>query len=234
MELDRSEIKPSQNGHKTNGTNGHSVAEHAHVHDLAIPKADFMSAERLTEIEDHVYHILEQIGEDPERDGLLRTPRRVAKAYAELLEGYAQDVQTVLNGALFEVEYDEGEMVIVADIPYQSMCEHHMLPFTGKAHVAYIPRDRVVGLSKIPRIVDMFSKRLQVQERLTNEIAETLQEALDPLGVMIVMSGEHTCGSLRGVKKHGVHMITKAVRGAFREDSNLRAEFYELIKHSAK
>jgi GTP cyclohydrolase I len=180
-------------------------------------------------IEDAVRSILVNVGEDPHRDGLLKTPHRVAKMYGELLEGYHQDVETVINGAMFDVAYGEGEMVVVAGTEYNSMCEHHMLPFVGKVHVAYIPRDKVVGLSKIPRIVDMFARRLQVQERLTNEIADALDEALAPLGVMVVVEGQHSCAALRGVKKHGVNMVTTAKRGAFKEDRELRDEFYRLI-----
>jgi GTP cyclohydrolase I len=179
-------------------------------------------------IEHAVRDILINLGEDPDREGLQRTPHRVARAYFELLEGYHKDVETVVNGALFDVEYGEGEMVVVADIEYNSMCEHHMLPFVGKAHVAYIPSGKVIGLSKIPRIVDMFARRLQVQERLTNEVADALEEALDPQGVMVVFEGTHSCAALRGVKKHGVNMVTVAKRGAFRTNPDLRDEFYKL------
>ncbi len=180
-------------------------------------------------IEEAVRTILLHVGEDPQRDGLLRTPHRVAKMYGELLDGYHQDPETIVNGALFEVDYDENEMVVVADIEYNSLCEHHMLPFVGKVHVAYIPRDRIVGLSKIPRLVDMFAHRLQVQERLTNQIADALVETLDPLGVMVVVEGQHMCGSLRGVKKHGVNMVTTAKRGEFRTSRELQDEFYRLM-----
>jgi GTP cyclohydrolase I len=180
-------------------------------------------------IEDSVYQILVSVGEDPDRDGLIKTPHRVAKMYSELLEGYEKDVETVINGAMFDVEYGEGEMVVVSDIEYNSMCEHHMLPFTGKAHVAYLPGEKVVGLSKIPRLVDMFAHRLQVQERLTNEIADALDKAINPQGVMVVVEGNHSCASLRGVKKHGVNMSTTAQRGTFREDRDIRDEFYRLI-----
>lgn len=179
-------------------------------------------------IMDAVRLILLNVGEDPSRDGLVRTPHRVAKMYGELLEGYSQDVETIINGAMFEVEYGEGEMVVVASIDYASMCEHHMLPFTGKVHVAYIPRAKVVGLSKIPRIVDMYARRLQVQERMTNEIADALDEHLDPVGVMVVVEGQHSCAALRGVKKHGVNMVTTAKRGEFRTNLALRDEFYRL------
>ena len=152
-------------------------------------------------VEDSVYQILLNVGENPERDGLVRTPHRVAKMYSELLQGYEQDVRTIINGAMFEVEYGEGEMVVVSDIEYSSMCEHHMLPFVGVAHVAYLPGEKVVGLSKIPRIVDMFSRRLQVQERLTNQIASAIQKYLDPLGVAVVIRAYHLCMMMRGVQK---------------------------------
>ena len=186
-------------------------------------------AERKHRLEAAVREILTLVGEDPDREGLVKTPHRVAKMYDELLEGYQQDLATVVNGAFFDVSYDRGEMVVVADIEYNSLCEHHMLPFVGKAHVAYIPRRSVIGLSKIPRIVDMFAHRLQVQERLTNEIADALVEALDPAGVMVVVEGQHMCASLRGVKKHGANMITTAKRGEFRTNRDLRDEFYRAI-----
>jgi GTP cyclohydrolase I len=182
-----------------------------------------------TAIEDNVHQILINVGENPDRDGLLRTPHRVAKMYSELLEGYGQDVQTIINGAMFEVEYGEGEMIVVSDIEYSSMCEHHMLPFVGVAHVGYLPGEKVVGLSKIPRIVDMYARRLQVQERLTNEVADALADSIEPSGVIVVVEGHHSCASLRGVKKHGVNMTTSAQRGAFRTDKDLRDEFYRLI-----
>lgn len=176
-----------------------------------------------------VRQILANVGEDPDRDGLKQTPNRVARMYSELLQGYHQDVKTVINGAMFDVEYGEDEMVVVGDIPYNSMCEHHMLPFVGKVHVGYIPGDKVVGLSKIPRIVDMFARRLQVQERLTNEIADALEQAINPKGVMVVVEGQHSCASLRGVRKHGINMTTTARRGEFRTDLKTRDEFYRLI-----
>lgn len=212
---------------KSNG-NGHLHAEE--YLDPSTPKhTDLVLVDTNTAIKEAVHEILCAVGEDPERDGLLRTPHRVAKMYGELLEGYTQDLETVVNGAMFDVEYGEGEMVVVADIEYSSMCEHHMLPFVGKAHIAYIPGDRVIGLSKIPRIVDMFSKRLQVQERLTNEIADALVQVLDPVGVMVVIEGQHSCASLRGVEKHGLNMVTTAQRGEFRTNPGLREEFYRLI-----
>ena len=182
-----------------------------------------------TGMREAVSQILACLGEDPTRDGLRDTPRRVAKMYGELLGGYFQDLDTIVNGARFDVEYGVGEMVMTSDIEYVSMCEHHMLPFTGKAHVAYIPKDRVIGLSKIPRIVDMFAHRLQVQERLTNEIADALEKAISPAAVMVVLEGQHSCAALRGVKKHGMNMTTTAQRGAFRDDRDLRVEFYRLL-----
>jgi GTP cyclohydrolase I len=180
-------------------------------------------------IESAVRDILLNVGEDPDRDGLLKTPARVARMFGEMLAGYSQDLETVVNGALFEVDYGEGEMVVVANIPYDSLCEHHMLPFTGRVHVAYIPRDKVVGLSKIPRIVDMFARRLQIQERLGNQVADAIEEALEPRGVMVLVEGQHSCAALRGVKKHGVNMVSTAVRGEFRTNSSLRDEFYRLV-----
>ena len=180
-------------------------------------------------MQEAVSQILASLGEDPSRDGLRDTPRRVAEMYGELLGGYEQDLETLVNGARFEVEYGTGEMVMASEIEYVSMCEHHMLPFTGKAHVAYIPKDRVIGLSKIPRIVDMYSRRLQVQERLTNEIADALEKAIAPAGVMVILEGQHSCAAFRGVKKHGMNMTTTAQRGAFRDDQALRGEFYRLL-----
>jgi GTP cyclohydrolase I len=208
----------------------HSNGNGRHPHtETAVEHPDFTLIDPRTAIEDAVRTILLSVGEDPERDGLIRTPARVARMYGELLRGYTQDIETILNGAMFEVEYGEGEMVVVSNIEYNSMCEHHMLPFVGKVHVAYIPRHKVVGLSKIPRIVDMFAHRLQVQERMTNEIADALVEALDPVGVMVVVEGQHSCAALRGVKKHGVNMVTTAKRGEFRTNRDLREEFYRLI-----
>jgi len=191
------------------------------------PRPAIMDPE--TAVQKAVWQILACVGEDPARDGLRDTPRRVAKMYAELLGGYEEDLASVVNGARFDVAYGSGEMVIASDIEYASMCEHHMLPFTGKAHVAYIPNGRVIGLSKIPRIVDMFAHRLQVQERLTNEIADALESAIAPQGVMVVLDGRHSCAGLRGVKKHGMNMTTTAQRGAFRDDRGQREEFYRLL-----
>ena len=172
--------------------------------------------------------VLSEVGEDPSREGLAGTPDRVARAYKFLTSGYGADLSTVINGALFSVDYNE--MVIVQDIDFYSVCEHHLLPFFGKCHVAYLPRDKVIGLSKIPRLVEMFSRRLQVQERLTNQIAETLSEVLDPLGVGVVMEGTHLCMLMRGVEKQNSFAVTSAMLGEFRNDARTRAEFLELLK----
>ncbi len=178
-------------------------------------------------IEAAVKTILEEIGEDPTRDGLQRTPLRVAKMFAELTAGYHVDPQALINEAIFDVDYDE--MVIVKDIHFYSICEHHLLPFYGHAHVAYIPRRKVIGLSKIPRVVEMFARRLQVQERLTVQIADFLDEALAPRGVAVVAQAVHMCSVMRGVRKENASMITSAMRGAFRTASKTRAEFLGLI-----
>ncbi len=183
----------------------------------------------LKKVEKNIESILIEIGEDPKRQGLLKTPERVAKAYEFLMQGYNQDIDEVLNGAIFDEKYDE--MVIVKDIDFYSMCEHHMIPFYGKVHVAYIPNGKIVGLSKIPRIVDVFARRLQVQERMTQQIADTLQKYLNPLGVAVVAEGYHMCMMMRGVEKQNSYSITSAVHGDFREDTSTRAEFLELISH---
>jgi GTP cyclohydrolase I len=180
-----------------------------------------------TAIEKAVATILREIGEDSQREGLQHTPARVARMYAELMAGYKVDPQALINGAVFQVDYDE--MVIVRDIDFYSLCEHHMLPFYGHAHVAYIPNGRVIGLSKIPRIVEMFARRLQVQERLTVEIADFLNTALEPRGVAVVARAVHMCAVMRGVRKENVSMITSAMRGVFRNSSKTRAEFLGLI-----
>ncbi len=174
-----------------------------------------------------VRHILEAVGEDPAREGLAQTPARVARMYDELLVGYTQDPMSVLNGALFEVQYDE--MVVVSDIEFYSLCEHHLLPFSGTAHVAYLPDKRVVGLSKIPRIVDVFARRLQVQERMTQQIADFLQAIIAPKGVAVVVDAVHLCVAMRGVRKANARMRTSALLGAFREDEKTRAEFFNHI-----
>ena len=174
--------------------------------------------------------ILETLGEDPSRQGLVKTPHRAAKAMEFLTSGYHQNVDDILNGAIFDEDYDE--MVIVKEIEFYSLCEHHILPFWGKCHVGYLPKNRIIGLSKIPRIVDMFSRRLQVQERLTREIAEALETALDPRGVAVVMEGQHLCMMARGVEKQAPKMTTNVMRGTFREDSSTRAEFLRCIQVS--
>lgn len=178
-------------------------------------------------VADAVTSILRAVGEDPEREGLLKTPARVARAYDELLIGYRVDPVELLNDALFDVTY--SEMVIVTDIDFYSLCEHHMLPFIGKAHVAYIPNKKVVGLSKIPRIVEVYARRLQIQERMTRQIAGLIDELLDPLGVAVVVDGLHMCMAMRGVKKANARMRTSALRGAFADNPKTRSEFMEHI-----
>ncbi len=180
-------------------------------------------------IEPLVSSMLKELGEDPGRDGLTNTPARVAKALRYFTEGYAKDPTKILNNAMFEVTYDE--MVIVKDIDFYSLCEHHMLPFFGRAHVAYIPNGHVVGLSKVPRMVEMIARRLQVQERLTVQIAETLEEVLHPKGIAVVVEAIHLCMMMRGVKQQNAFAITSSIRGEFEEDSKTRAEFMELIRH---
>jgi len=179
-------------------------------------------------MQDLIKQLLEALGEDPNREGLLNTPRRVEQAMAFLTSGYRADIDEVLNGALFTVDYNE--MVIVKDIDFYSLCEHHLLPFFGKCHIAYIPSTKVIGLSKIPRLVDVFSRRLQIQERLTNQIADTIREKLSPLGVAVVMEGTHLCMSMRGVEKQNSFAVTSAMLGAFRTNARTRMEFLELIK----
>jgi len=175
---------------------------------------------------------LQLLGEDPTRDGLVRTPLRVAQALFDLTSGYRQTPESVVNGALFDVQ--STEMVIVKDIDFYSLCEHHMLPFFGKCHVAYIPRRHVIGLSKIPRLVDVFARRLQIQERMTNQIAQTILEKINPLGVAVVCEGTHLCMSMRGVEKQNSFAVTSAMLGAFRDNSRTRMEFLELIKHKGE
>jgi GTP cyclohydrolase I len=179
-------------------------------------------------MQDLVRRLLEELGEDPNREGLLRTPRRVEKALRFLTSGYSANIDEVLNDALFTVDY--SEMVIVKDIDFYSLCEHHLLPFFGKCHIAYIPTNRVIGLSKIPRLVDVFSRRLQIQERLTNEIADTIREKIAPLGVAVVIEATHLCMSMRGVEKQNSFAVTSAMLGAFRSNARTRMEFLELIK----
>ena len=176
--------------------------------------------------------LLRAIGEDPQRSGLQRTPERVARMYAEVLDGYHQDPVALVNDAIFEENYDA--MIVVRDIEFFSLCEHHLLPFMGRAHVAYLPKGRVLGLSKIPRIVDMFSRRLQVQERMTRQIAEFIDETLHPMGVAVVVEGLHLCATMRGVKKRDARMTTSAMLGAFRTHLATREEFLSNIARGSE
>ena len=176
-----------------------------------------------------VKEILSILGEDLERDGLLRTPERVDQALKFLTSGYRTDVRKIINGALYEVKYDE--MVVVKDIEFFSLCEHHLLPFFGKIHVAYLPKSRVIGLSKIPRIVDVFARRLQIQERLTQEVAQTIQDAIDPVGVGVICEARHFCMMMRGVEKQHSGAMTSAMLGSFRKSKKTRDEFLALVNH---
>jgi len=175
-----------------------------------------------------IRQLLAALGEDPSREGLLDTPKRVEKALRFLTSGYTANVDTVLNNALFTVDYNE--MVIVRDIDFYSLCEHHLLPFFGRCHIAYIPNGKVIGLSKIPRLVEVFARRLQIQERMTNEIAETIREKIKPLGVAVVIEATHLCMAMRGVEKQNSFAITSAMLGGFRNDARTRMEFLELIR----
>jgi len=188
---------------------------------------DVPAQECTGDIECAVRAIIEAIGEDPNRQGLLRTPERVARAYQELTAGYHVDPVKLINDAIFDVTYDE--MVVVRDIEYFSLCEHHMLPFMGRAHVGYIPNGKVIGLSKIPRIVEMFSRRLQIQEQMTQQIAEFLNETLKPQGVAVVCEGVHMCATMRGVKKTNARMVTSAMLGLFKRNQSTRSEFLSNI-----
>jgi GTP cyclohydrolase IA len=181
------------------------------------------------ELEALVRRQLELLGEDPQRDGLRSTPLRVAKALEFLTKGYETNPKTVLNNALFDVRSDE--MVIVKDIDFYSMCEHHMLPFFGKVHIAYLPGKKVIGLSKLPRLVDVFARRLQVQERMTHDIARTIEELIRPRGVGVVIEAQHLCMLMRGVEKQNSYAITSAMLGGFRDDARTRAEFLDLIRY---
>src|SRR5215203_352471 len=172
--------------------------------------------------------LLAELGEDPAREGLLETPRRVEKALKFLTSGYTADVDSVLNNALFTVDYNE--MVIVKDIDFYSLCEHHLLPFFGRCHIAYIPQGKVIGLSKIPRLVDVFARRLQIRERMTSEIADTIREKIDPLGVAVVIEATHLCMAMRGVEKQNAFAVTSAMLGGFQHDARTRMEFLELIR----
>lgn len=194
------------------------------IFELDLPPVDRQQIEVATT------DILTAVGEDPRREGLLNTPKRVAKMYDELLSGYRTDPASLINNAIFDVEYDD--MVIVRDIEFSSLCEHHMLPFLGHAHVAYIPRGKVIGLSKIPRIVDMFARRLQVQERMTRQIANFINEVLDPHGVAVVVEGQHMCSVMRGVRKGDASMTTSTMLGTFRDKPEVRSEFMSHLERS--
>lgn len=198
------------------------------VSHLNIPPSDEKRSQ--LNIQASVYNILENIGEEPQREGLLRTPERVARMFNELTEGYHVNAEKMINGAIFDVDYDE--MVIVKDIDFYSMCEHHMLPFYGQAHVAYIPNGKVIGLSKIPRIVEMFARRLQIQEQMTSQIANFLQSTLNPQGVAVVVEGMHMCSMMRGVKKANARMKTSRMLGAFKEQATVRREFIDQVNAS--
>ena len=176
-----------------------------------------------------IEELLVRLGEDPKRDGLLRTPIRVDKSMRFLTSGYRMDINKILNGALYEVKYDE--MVVVKDIEFFSLCEHHMLPFYGKMHVAYLPQTKVIGLSKIPRLVDMYARRLQIQERLTQQVAQTIQEVIQPLGVGVICEAKHFCMMMRGVEKQHSGAMTSAMLGAFRDRKETRDEFLALVNH---
>jgi len=180
-------------------------------------------------VESHVKAILEELGEDPEREGLLKTPGRVARALRELTKGYKQDPEAIINGALFTEDY--SEMIVMKDVDFYSMCEHHMLPFFGKAHIAYLPKGKIVGISKLARLVDVFARRLQVQERMTTQIASLLMEKLTPEGVAVVVEAEHLCMRMRGVEKQNSYVVTSAMFGVFREKQETRDEFMNLIGH---
>ena len=182
-------------------------------------------------LEDAVLQLLKAVGEKPEREGLKFTPRRVARMYSELLSGYHANPDVMINGALFNITYDE--MVLVRDIEFYSLCEHHILPFMGRVHVAYIPDGKVIGLSKIPRIVDVYARRLQVQERMTRQIADFLRDLLKPQGVAVVVEAVHLCSMMRGVKKHDARMTTSAMHGAFRANFATRQEFLDNISRGA-
>ena len=184
----------------------------------------------MNDLEGLVESLLKKIGEDPSRPGLLRTPDRVARALEFLTQGYQQDPKQILNGAVFDETYNE--MLIVKDIDFYSLCEHHLLPFFGRAHIAYVPDGRIVGLSKLPRLVDMFARRLQVQERLTNEIAAEIERVLKPRGVAVVLEAQHLCMMMRGVQKQNSYAITSAMLGEFGYDEKTRSEFMQLIRKS--
>lgn len=183
-------------------------------------------------VEETIHQLIKAIGEDPGREGLRNTPKRVSRMYVELLSGYSAAPEQIINGALFNINYDE--MVLVRDIEFYSLCEHHLLPFIGRTHIAYIPAGKVIGLSKIPRIVDVYARRLQVQERMTRQIADFFQETLRPQGVAVVVEAMHLCSMMRGVKKHDARMTTSAMHGAFRANLATREEFLNNISRGSR
>ena len=191
-----------------------------------------MTEDKMKNIESLTKSLLKELGEDPKREGLIKTPLRVAKAWEYLSQGYNQNVEKLINNAIFSENYDQ--MVVVKDIEFYSMCEHHLLPFFGHAHIAYIPNGKIIGLSKIPRLVDMFARRLQVQERMTQEIANSLNDALNPSGVAIIIEAQHMCMQMRGVEKKKSYMSTSSMVGIFRSDNKTRKEFLDLIKLDKK
>jgi GTP cyclohydrolase I len=196
---------------------------------MASMSATFDSALLETASTQELYReLLRRMGEDPDRDGLLKTPERMEKSMAFLTRGYTMDVTAVLHDALFDVDYDE--MVIVKDIEFFSQCEHHLLPFFGKAHIAYVPNGKVIGLSKIPRLVDVFARRLQVQERLTRQVSEAIQEAINPQGVAVILEAQHLCMMMRGVEKQHSSTVTSAMLGVFKEQAQTRSEFLSLVR----
>jgi GTP cyclohydrolase I len=209
------------------GAKGRPVAKEKNSVIEFQPKLSRTPTTDRTSIADHMREVLKSLGEDPEREGLLRTPERTEKALKYLTSGYSADIGKIVNGALFEVQYDE--VVVVRDIEFFSMCEHHMLPFFGKMHVAYLPGSKVIGLSKVPRIVDVFARRLQIQERLTQQVAETLQDLLSPRGVAVICDARHFCMMMRGVEKQHSGAITSAMLGAFRNNKETRAELLSLV-----
>ena len=191
-----------------------------------------MTEDKMRNIESLTKSLLKELGEDPKREGLIKTPLRVAKAWEYLSQGYNQNVEKLINNAIFSENYDQ--MVVVKDVEFYSMCEHHLLPFFGHAHIAYIPNGKIIGLSKIPRLVDMFARRLQVQERMTQEIANSLNDALNPSGVAIIIEAQHMCMQMRGVEKKKSYMSTSSMVGIFRSDNKTRKEFLDLIKLDKK
>ena len=211
----------------TNGTNGHG---NGNGHSAPVVPEGTLPAATLQDasVQEIYAELLKRLGEDPTRDGLLQTPKRMEKSMAFLTQGYEQSVAAVLHGALFDVDYDE--MVMVRDIEFYSMCEHHLLPFFGKAHIAYVPNGKVVGLSKLPRIVDVFARRLQVQERLTQQIAEAIEEAIAPQGVGVVIEAQHLCMMMRGVEKQSSLTVTSSLRGVFKTQQQTRSEFLSLVR----